>query len=140
MNNFEKKLKNLANELSILHIVNFKGFCKNIFNVLPYYDIGVQPSHSEGFSRVTVEYMLVGLCVIGNGNTAIQELIENEKTGLLYNDFEIRSLTDKIAYCFYNRKKMIQLGNSAREVAIEKYCIEKNALNIINEYRKIKNL
>lgn len=131
---FEKKLKKLVRKIPIESVVSFKGYCNDIFGLLADYDIGVQPSHTEGFSRVTVEYMLAGLCVIGNGDTAIQELIEDEKTGLLYKDYNIQSFADKISYCFYNRDRMKKLGQNARKIALEKYCIEKNFYNIVNEY------
>ncbi|SHL56358.1 Glycosyltransferase involved in cell wall bisynthesis [Fibrobacter sp. UWT2] len=134
---FLQELKAIACKKSINHIVSFKDFCCNVFKTLPNYDIGVQPSHTEGFSRVTVEYMLSGLCVIGNGDTAIQELIENGKTGLLYKDFDIQSLADKISYCFYNRIEMSQMGQSAQSIALEKYCIEKNIRYIVDEYNRI---
>ena len=134
---FLQELKTIASKRSINHMVSFKGFCSNVFEILPSYDIGVQPSHTEGFSRVTVEYMLSGLCVVGNGDTAIQELIENGKTGLLYKDFDIQALADKIAYCFYNRPEMAQMGKNAQGIALEKYCIEKNIRYIVDEYNKI---
>lgn len=133
---FLQELKTIACKNSIDHVVSFKGFCNSVFDILPNYEIGVQPSHTEGFSRVTVEYMLSGLCVVGNGDTAIQELIENGKTGLLYKDFDIQALADKIAYCFYSRHEIAQMGKNAQKVALEKYCIEKNILNIVDEYKK----
>jgi glycosyltransferase involved in cell wall biosynthesis len=136
---FEKKLKVIAKKNDIEQNISFKGFCSNIFDILPNYDIGIQPSHTEGFSRVTVEYMLAGLCVIGNGDTAIQELIEDGKTGFLYKDFNIQSLADKISYCYNNRKEMKTLGQNAQKIALEKYCIEKNFNKIVNEYRLIGN-
>lgn len=135
--NFEQELKAIAKKNSIESLVSFKGFCNDVLKILPNYDIGVQPSHTEGFSRVTVEYMLAGLCVIGNGDTAIQELIEEGKTGFLYNDFNYQALADKITYCFFNRDKMKKMGQCAHEIALEKYCIEKNFYKIVDEYRLI---
>ena len=136
---FDKKLTAIIQEYSLEHIVSFKGFCNNIFSILRNYDIGIHPSLTEGFSRVTIEYMLAGLCVIGNGNTTIQEQIEDKKTGLLYNGSEIQSLANKISYCFYNKDKMKLLGQNARKIALEKYCIENNFHSILNVYQSIGN-
>ena len=138
-NDFEQQLKEIIHKNSLDSIVSFKGFSKDISNILPNYDIGIQPSHTEGFSRVTVEYMLAGLCIIGNGDTAIQELIEDGKTGFLYKDFDIQSLADKISYCYNNRDVMKTLGQNAQKIAQEKYCIEKNFNKIVDEYRSIGN-
>lgn len=131
---FEQKLKQIVQKAALESVVHFKGFCSNVLEVLADYDVGIQPSHTEGFSRVPVEYMLAGLCVIGNGETSISELIEDNKNGLLYKDYDIQSLANKIAFCFYNRKEVKTLGQTAQKMAKEKFCIEKNVNYIIDEY------
>ena len=135
---FEQALKTIAHEKAIEHVVSFKGFCNNVLSILSNYDIGIHPSYTEGFSRVTIEYMLAGLCVIGNGNTSIREQIEDEQSGLLYDGNSPQSLANKIEYCFNNRNKMIQLGQQAQKTAIDQYCIENNFQKIVDEYRQIE--
>ena len=134
---FEQKLKQIVQKASLESVVHFKGFCNNVLDILTNYDVGIQPSHTEGFSRVPVEYMLAGLCVIGNGETSISELVENNKNGLLYKDYDIQSLANKIAYCFYNRKEMNVLGQTAQKMAKERFCIEQNVSYIIDEYNSL---
>ena len=38
---FEQKLKSIVHDKSIEHVVSFKGFCNNVFNILPNYDVGI---------------------------------------------------------------------------------------------------
>lgn len=134
---YKKRLDSIIKKHSLEKNIRFLGFCDNIQTKLVDYDVGIQPSHSEGFSRVTVEYMLAGLCVIGNGNTAIQELVDHEKTGFLYNDLDSQKLAHYIAFCYRNRDTIKEMGNYGRKKAIENYCIEKNFDKLMNVYNHI---
>lgn len=137
VDDFKKDLQKIIKDLSITSSIHFKGFHNDISAILPNYDIGIHPSLTEGFSRVTIEYMFAGLCVIGNGNTTIHEQISNQKTGLLYKDNDPQSLANLIIFCYQNRNKMTELGNQAQLEAINKYDIEKNFYNIVKEYNLI---
>jgi glycosyltransferase involved in cell wall biosynthesis len=124
-----------ANHLE--NIINFYDYASNIPELLTKYDIGLQPSHTEGFSRVTVEYMLSSLCTIGNGNTAIKELIEHNKTGLLYNDGNIKEFSNLISCCIQNPSQVAKMGLAAQKDALENYCIENNFQKIVNVYNQL---
>lgn len=135
--NFEQKLKTFARENSIEHIVSFKGFCNDIYDVLPNYDIAIQPSHSEGFSRVTAEYMFAGLCVIAAKEGAIPELIQDRENGFLYEDYNKEELADLLRYCFYNKNITECCAKKAKEKALLNYNFEKNFKKIIDIYDHI---
>lgn len=64
--------------------IHFLGYCDDIPRKLAEYDIGVMCSKSEGFGRVTLEYLLAGLYVIASNTGANPELITSRETGLLY--------------------------------------------------------
>ena len=84
--------------------------------------------------------MLAGLCVIGNKDTSIQELIEDGKNGLLYKDYDLQSLADKISFCFFNRMEMNSIGLLAQKNALDNYCIEKNFYKIVDMYNQVMEL
>lgn len=138
---WEKRYKNeidrLIQEKGLQKNITFLGPATNIPAILNKYDIGIQPSHAEGFSRVTVEYMQSKLCVIAAREGAIPELIENQANGLLYTDYHYDELAQLIEKCFHNRELITQLGYQAHIDAINKFCIEKNFINIFNVYEKI---
>lgn len=121
-------------------IILFHDFNSNIFSVLVDMDIGVQPSHSEGFSRVTAEYMAAGLCVIAAEEGAICELIQNGKNGLLYEDYNAQELANHLIYCLENIKKMTYYAQNAYNDAWKKYNFENNYKKILHVYRKILNI
>lgn len=117
--------------------VNFKGYSKNISAILPSYDIGIQPSHSEGFSRVTVEYMVSGLCVIAEKEGAIPELIQNNEQGLLYQSYDSNELKNLLLYCYNNQNKMQKIATNAQNKASKLYNLKNNLNNIVELYNQI---
>lgn len=130
---FEKKIKDLC----IGEYVNFKGLSDNILSILRFYDIGVQPSHSEGFSRVTAEYMMSELCVIAAEEGAIPELIQNKENGFLYKDYSSNELKDLLLFCFKRQDIMRNFAHQARKKATKSYNLASNLNNIISLYNKI---
>lgn len=83
-------LKQLIKRESLSNI-HFKGYSNDIRKILSNYDIGVICSKSEGFGRVTVEYMLSKLLVVASNSGANREILNNGKCGIL---FDIESEDD----------------------------------------------
>lgn len=134
---FKKELNSLITNLNVQDNIHFKGPIQNVPEVLRNYHIGIQPSHAEGFSRVTVEYMQSQLCVIAAKEGAIPELVQDGINGLLYTDYDYQELANLIEKCFYNRNLIKKLGIRARIDALKKFCIENNFTKIIDVYEEI---
>lgn len=135
--NFKKDLESLIISLGLNDIVTFLGPATNVPDVLTNYHIGIQPSHAEGLSRVAVEYMQAGLCIIATKEAASPELVQDGINGLFYTDYDYRELANLIERCFYNRNLIKQLGHQARIDAIKNFCIENNFTKIIDVYEEI---
>ena len=130
----KEDLAKKINESKLQQCIEFKGYSKDILSDLTDYDIGVQPSHSEGFSRVTAEYMATGLCVVAAEEGAIPELIQHNKNGLLYEDFNSDDLKEKLLYCYNNQEKMRSFGKTAQTKFFTYYEQSVNFKNIIELY------
>lgn len=128
-----KKIK----EFKLEQCIEFKGYSKNVLSDLANYDIGVQPSHSEGFSRVTAEYMAAGLCVIAAEEGAIPELIQHNENGLLYEDFNSAELKDQLNFCFQNQEKMYTLAKNAQAKFFSNYDIEISVRKTLELYQSM---
>ena len=63
-------------------------------------DVHVQKQ--EGFGRVTVEYMLSGLCPIVSNTGANLEIVDDKISGIVYEKGNIQDLKEKIKYCINN--------------------------------------
>lgn len=128
-----KKIK----EFKLEPCIEFKGYSKNIFEHLTNCDIGIQTSHSEGFSRVTAEYMAAGLCVIAAEEGAIPELIQHNENGLLYEDFNSQELKGRLLFCFKNQSRMCDLAKKAQQKFFANYEIEINFKHLLELYQQI---
>jgi glycosyltransferase involved in cell wall biosynthesis len=61
-------------------------------------DVGLVVSDSEGFGRVTVEFMAAGKPVIGAATGATPELVEHGVTGYLFDPTDAGALTEAIGF------------------------------------------
>lgn len=114
-----EKLKKYTKDNKLEKHVNFKGYSKKID--YSNYHIGIICSNSEGFGRVVVEYMMNSLITIGANGGAIPELIENEKSGLLFCVDDEKELKDKIKMILNNRALCERISENGRERAIKQF-------------------
>lgn len=133
---FKTHILNKVADNDLESMVFFCGFSKNVFDELRNMDVGVQPSHSEGFSRVTAEYMAAGVCPIAAKEGAIPELIQDHVNGLMYEDYNSKELADLLLYCYDNQDEMKLYGQKAKEKAWQYYDFEKNYNQILDVYRE----
>ncbi|MFQ6838316.1 MAG: glycosyltransferase family 4 protein [Thomasclavelia spiroformis] len=117
--------------------VKFLGRNESIYEILSGMDVGVIPSIKEAFGRVTIEYMISGIPVIGSNTGGTKELIENGKTGYLYESGNYYALADTLRKMLQDRSKRINMGKYARQYAKEKFTIEITAKKIMQLYLDI---
>ncbi len=134
---YEKKLERKIREYRIKHLVKFKGYQKDMGKILSQYDIGLMCSRDEGFGRVTVEYMMAGLCVIASNTGANPELIEDGVSGLLYQYGDISSLANAIKRCIENPDLRCRLSEHGRLRANMEFTAKRNAMQVYNVYEQI---
>ncbi|MDQ6529637.1 glycosyltransferase [Flavobacterium sp. LHD-85] len=94
----EKKLKKLVDDLKIGQRVIFKGNQPKV-KVLETFKnsyLAVVPSLSEGFGFTVIEAMSMKTMVIGSNNTGIKEIIQDNKTGFLFETSNEHDLAEKI--------------------------------------------
>lgn len=126
-------LNEKVDKLNLKQVVCFKGYNKNIKEELQNYDIGVVNSRCEGMGRITIEYMAAGLCVLASNRGANLEIIDNEKTGYIYDIDDSSSLTQLIESLCNDKNKILLVGENARRKALSQYSIKNN----VWAYRKI---
>ncbi len=105
----------------------------DVNNRLHEFDILIQPSYHEGFSRILIEGIYVGLYCIANDIPGMNEIINKTKFGDLIHgnnidDYikSIEKLSDRIPYeKFINAREKIMMNYSVQAIS--------------NEFRKIYN-
>ena len=116
-------LKKLCNELEVTDLVEFWGYIPNPFEAYLKADAILMCSKYEAMGRVTAEAMSAAKPVIGYNNGGTSEIIENEVTGLLYND-EYKGLAHCMARFIENPEWAKQLGINGWKKAKKEFTIE----------------
>lgn len=133
-------LKSIVENLDLANEVTFLGHVSDPFEVYLQSDAVLMCSKHEGMGRVTVEAMAACKPVIGYDNAGTSELIEHERTGLLFKGDE-KELAMSMKRFIKNTIWAKQLGENGWKVAREKYSTEayaKNIYNILCDLRKDK--
>lgn len=100
-------------------------------------DVGIVPSHAEAFGRVTVEYQLQNLFVIGNNQGANFELISHGKTGMIYHKSDYNELAEIMYKVINNEIDWKCMANEGLKHAKANFLSEYNTKAIFELYNKI---
>lgn len=94
---------------------------------------------NENFPRILVEAFACGVPVIASKRGALSEIIEDGKTGFLFNPEDPMDLAEKIRLIYKNRDLAGQMGANARKEFENKYTPEKNFQILIDIYKEAIN-
>ncbi len=90
----------------------------------------------ENFPRTIVEAFACGLPVIASRLGPLPEIVEDFKTGFLFESGSAQALAEKILWAESHPEEMHRMGRRARQVYEEKYTPEKNYEQLISIYDK----
>ena len=93
----------------------------------------------EGFLIVLVEPISHGLPVLTSNLGSLSEIVEDGKTGILFEPGNSENLAQKAKWLFKHPKECRIMGENARKVYLEKYTPEKNCEMLINIYKEAMN-
>ena len=91
----------------------------------------------ETFGRVAVEAFAKGTPVVAANIGAIAELVEHEKTGLLFNPGDAVDLADKISHLLSNQLLLASLRKAARHAFESRFTAEVNYKNMMEIYAAV---
>lgn len=113
-----------AKQAGIEDRVIFTGFRNNALEYLAAFDVFILASKSEGLPRVVLEAMLLKTAVIGSRVTGTAELIEHDKTGLLFDYGDTQALFEQMKTLWLDAGKRTQLLQQANASVRQHYAIE----------------
>jgi len=93
----------------------------DLIRLLQECDALLLPSRLEGFGLAAREAMACGKPVIASNNTAIGELVEHGRTGLLCETGNVDSFVSACRLLAGDPSLCVSLGRRARAVAVERY-------------------
>lgn len=132
-------LKSKIKEYKIDNLVSFLGARNDIGVILKKYHIGLMCSRSEGFGRVTAEYMHAGLGVIASNTGANMEIVEDDICGLIYHLDNYSELANCIKRYYVDRIFLMKMAKAGQDKARKNYTKELNADNIFDFYKFVIN-
>ena len=133
----ERRLKALADELSISQQVEFLGHVNDVGDLLERSDLFVLPSISEGISNALLEAMAHGLpCVVTNipGNS---EVIQDGRNGIVIQPEDAAGLARALAGMADDEEFRRKVGRQARLTVETCYSLTKVTNQYIRLYERL---
>lgn len=128
----EMELKRLSERLNISDRTKFIQKPGNIPEIIKTFDIAVQPSLSEAFSNVILEYMASGKPIVATKVGDNDLVIEHMRSGLIVEPNNIKELANSITYLCENYDKALEMGKRSLERVRQKW----SPSIIFGQYRK----
>lgn len=115
--NYLETLRQEVRKHELQNNIIFLGFTNAPHEFMQTCDIMLTASKNETFGLVTVEAMQCGTAVIGANSGGTREIIDNNKTGLLFENENSNDLADKIERLYRNEKQRKQLAQAGQKKA-----------------------
>lgn len=116
-------LKKLDLDLDRIHFVGYLPFERYV-NLLQISSVHVYLTYPFVVSWSLLESMSCGCCVVASATEPVLEFIENNKSGLLFDFYDINEQVEKIEYALNNREKIAAIRANARKVIVENYALK----------------
>lgn len=118
------ELERLAERLGIEARVHFVGHRPNAAEMMSEFDVFVHPSRWEGFGLVFLEAMAAGVPVVATRVSAIPEIVEHGRTGLLVPVDDAAALADAVSRLLADREWARAMGQAGRERVLREFTVE----------------
>lgn len=134
------QLEQLVQDLSVTDRVYFLGHIQNVPEFLSALDVLCMPSHNEGLGTILLDAIGAGATVIGSSVGGIPEIIQHEKTGLLFKEKDSNDLYEKLQAVIESKSLREKLSAAAFEHVSNSFSLENMILGNIRIYKKVLNL
>ena len=128
-----ENLKQMSSMLGVSERVLFFPYQKNPCNYLPYFDVYVMPSYSEGFGMAMVEAALAGKSIVCSNLPSFHEIFSETDVSFFELD-NIESLLNAVQIAF---EKKDQKGKLARVKSVKNFSVEGMVENYLQYYESL---
>lgn len=132
-----EQTKQIAAQKGLMDSVSFVGFTEKIPDLLSYADVVVLASSFEAFGISLLEAGLMKKATIAARDTGAQQIIINEKTGLLFARDNATDLASKIEKVITNKSLAQELGLAAYDHVTKNFLSDVTFSKIEKFYQKI---
>ncbi len=130
-----KQFKEVNNRVVFLGAIHKE----NVFDILTKSQVCVIPSLWENYPNVVLEAMAAGCTVVASNRGGIPELIEDGKTGVLFNPLKPLEIVKAIDELLRNDSKRFQFADESRKRLLTNQSSVKFTNDLDSFYRQLKN-
>ncbi len=135
---YEKMLKERVKNEGLESTIIFTGHVTDMPAAYNGLDVVVSASTSpEPLGTVVIESMALGRPLIGPDHGGAAEMMDHEKTGLLFKAKSSESLAEAIGNFHQSKEKREQLGQAAREHALRTFAVETHVTQMQAVYNSL---
>lgn len=117
----KQELINICKEFQVDEIINFKGFCNRIREILPQYDVIVMPSLYEASPLTIPEAMNAKTLLVCSDVGGIPYMIKDGVNGFLYERGNVDELSQIIRNIYFGNCDYNMILNNAYNDFIKQY-------------------
>lgn len=128
---YYKSIQSNLAENNLENSVLYLGFHNNPTSIMPCFDAVVLATKCETFGLVLPEAMRAEVAVIGSNCGGVPEIIEHEKTGLLFEPESVADLSDQLLKLVDDNDFCKQLAKAGKKDADERFSEEKHFNRLI---------
>ncbi len=129
----EKDLRKISsNNITFHGVMNFE----KLNNAYKRYSIYISSTNYEGNPKSILEAMGNGCVVVAPNIENITEVVRNNENGIIYNKLN-DDLIEILDNLVNDQKKLEMLSNNAKNYIIENNSLEKNVINVFDDYKLI---
>jgi glycosyltransferase involved in cell wall biosynthesis len=128
-----KQLEKLVVELGLRDCFHFLGWVDEAEELLCAMDVFISASETESFGLAMVEAMAAGTPVVATRTEGAQEVVEDQKTGLLVPIGDVDRIAAAVTTLLGDVERRCTMGAHAHDVAKTKFSLDR----MVNEIEKI---
>lgn len=128
-----KELEKLVVELGLSDCFYFLGWLDEAERLLCALDVFVSASETESFGLAIVEAMAAGTAVVATATEGAQEVIEDQKTGVLVPIGDVARIAESVCGLLGDAERRREIGARAKEAANERFSLKR----MVDEIEKI---
>lgn len=129
---YRNTLKQMTIDKGITDNIFFMDFVPNPQQLMQLCDCVVLATYEETFGLVLPEAMRAAVAVIGSNSGGVPEIIEHNKTGLLFESESDEDLYNKISALYNNSKLKYHIATQGKDSADDKF-------NNILHFQRLEN-
>lgn len=133
----KESLKELAEEESVTSRVSFIGYHEKAFRFLPFFDVFVLPSYTEGLPVTLLEAMQACVPIIATNVGEVPQVLDGGRCGRLVAPGNADELAKAIEEINRNKQESKTKAILARERALKEYGVEKMAQRYADLYQDL---